>query len=217
MLAERNNPKRYTHLRRIFLNSSDTLNQYFRYRKPQKGELHLHLSLPWVNSFRLKPINETTKWSFGFWGASVGADYHHSKYQFLNVSASGVTDFLVPVPAPVDYSGEYEITSSTYMSASNNHRIGAFSAGYGLSFSRNTWQLLYSGRFGAPPPSRAPVKKTNYTLGLVLPFYYHTAKAFNLGLIYRPTFIQLNSVNRFQYEHLISIDFAWKIPLKKID
>ena len=58
----------------------------------KKGELHLHLSLPHINSFCIKPPSESYKSSFGFWGVSAGLDYYHSQSQFINVSASGVMD-----------------------------------------------------------------------------------------------------------------------------
>lgn len=38
---------------------------------------------------------------------------------------------------------------------------------------------------------------------------------FNIGIVYRPTFYRPDLINKFKYEHLISIDFAWKIRLMK--
>lgn len=216
MLVDRANPKRYTYPHRIYINSSDTIGRSFGHgHANNKGELLLHLSLPYINSFHLTPENEGTKTNTGFWGFTAGLDYYHSKNQFINFSVSAVTDFFVPVPAAVDISGEYELMASKYLSISNNHKIRRFSLGYGLSYSRNFWAFIYSDRFGAPPPSRDPVNKNNITLGLIFPSYFQIGENFNIGVVYRPTFYRPDLLNKFAYEHLISLDLAWKIRLKK--
>lgn len=216
MLVDREKPKRYSYPRRIYINSADTISQYYRYEQANnKGELHLHISLPHINSFNLKPESEGAKTNTGFFGLTVGLDYYHTKNQFLNVGISGVSDFLIPVPAPVDKSGEYESMSSRYASISNNYKLGRFSLGYGLSYVKNTWDLRYYDRFDPPPPTRESVKKSSSSVGLIFPSYFKLGQYFNIGVIYRPTFYRPNMVNKFKYEHLISIDFAWKIRLKK--
>jgi hypothetical protein len=120
----------------------------------------------------------------------------------------------VPVPAAVDISGEYELMSSSYLNISNNHKVRRFSFGYGFSYSKNTWDLRYYNRFNPPPPTRNPEKKSNNALGLVFSSYYLTGKRFTLGIVYRPTFYRLNAEPVFKYEHLLSLNFGWKIRLK---
>ena len=215
MLVDRNNPKRYSYPQRIYITSTDTISRYYRYRQTNKGELHLHISLPHINSISLNPENEETKTNTGFWGLTVGLDYYHSKNQFFNVGISGVSDFFVPVPAAIDISGEYELMSSRYASISNNHRLGRFSLGYGLSYARNTWDFRNYGNFDPPPPIKEPVKKSSNAFGLIFPTYFQQGKHFNMGVVYRPTFYRPKMTNKFKYEHLISIDFAWKIRIKK--
>jgi hypothetical protein len=216
MLVDRNNPKRYSYPQRIYINSSDTTSNYYLFgQSNNKGELHLHISLPHINSFRLTPDNEGAKINTGFWGLTVGLDYYHSKNQFINLGVSGVSDFFVPVPAAVDISGEYELMSSVYLGLSNNHRYRRLTIGYGLSFSRNTWDLRYYDRFDPPPPTRDPVKKSHISFGLVVPSYFQIGEYFNFGVIYRPSFYRPTVKENFKYEHLVSIDFAWKIRIKK--
>ena len=216
MLVDRNNPKRYSYPQRIYINSSDTICKYFRFgQSNNKGELHLSLSLPHINSFRLTPENEGTKTNTGFWGITIGLDYYHSNNQYINLGISGVSDFFVPVPAAVDISGEYELMSSKYIAISNNHRLSRFTIGYGFSYARNSWDFRYYDRFDPPPPTREPVKKRSNTFGLFFPTYFHLGEHFNIGVVYRPTFYRPNMIEKFKYEHLISIDFAWKIKLKK--
>jgi len=216
MFVERNNPKRYTYPQRIYINSTETIGQYYNFGQTNhKGELYLHVSLPYINSFQLTPENEGTKINTGFWGLTIGLDYYHSKNQYINLSASGVSDFFVPVPAAVDISGEYELMSSTYLSFSNNHRYKRFTIGYGLSYSRNTWDFRYYDSFDPPQPTIEPVKKSNIAFGLIFPTYFQMGEHFNIGVVYRPTFYRPNMTDKFEYEHLISIDFAWKIRLMK--
>lgn len=216
MLVDRKNPKRYSYPQRIYVNSADTISRYFRYGQANnKGELDLHLSLPHINSFCLTPENEGTKLNTGFWGLTIGLDYYHSKNQFINLGISDVSDFFVPFPAAIDLSGEYELMSSKYISLSNNYRLRRFTIGYGLSYARNTWDFRYYDSFDPPPPTREPVKKSSNAFGLIFPTYFQLGKHFNIGVVYRPSFYRPNMTDKFKYEHLISIDFAWKIRLKK--
>lgn len=180
-----------------------------------KAELYLHISLPYLNSFSLKPENEGTKTNTGFWGISLGLDYCYTKNKFVNLSVSCASDFFVPVPAAVDIIGEYELMSSIYISFSNNHRINRFTIGYGLSYARNTWDFRYYNRFNPAPPTREPIKRSHNSYGLVFPTYFQLSKNFHFGVIYRPTFFIPKLEDKFKYEHLISIDFAWKIRIKK--
>ncbi|HYC28150.1 MAG TPA: hypothetical protein VEB42_05025 [Chitinophagaceae bacterium] len=216
MLIDKDNPKRYSYPKRIYINSGDTISKYFRYgQSDNKGELYLHLSLPYINSFQLKPENEGAKLNTGFWGGAIGLDYFYSKDKFISAGFSGVSDFFVPVPAAVDISGEYEVMSSIYFSLSNNHRIKRFTIGYGLSYARNTWSLKYSNSFNPPPPARDPVTKSSNAFGLIFPVYFQLGEHFHLGAVYRPTFYRPNLDDKFSYEHLISIDLAWKLRLGK--
>jgi hypothetical protein len=212
---DRKNPKRYTFPGRVYVNTSDSSGKYVRYdARDRKGQIFLNVSLPWVNSFCLKPDNETYKSNTGFWGIAFGLDYYHSKHQFLTLTASAVTDLFVPVPAAVDYRGSYEIMSSTYIGVSNNHKIRNFSLGYGLSFAKNTWNLHYSGsQRDTLPIDKQPRKRSGSAIGFIFPIYYQFGQHFYAGVIYRPTFYRFSTSNQFSYEHLISIDVGWKIRL----
>jgi hypothetical protein len=209
-LLERKSPKRYGYPVVIYADAAKKENNL---RKPEKGSLFIHFSLPHVNAFQLSPDHESTKSNIGFGGLSGGLDYYYRKNRFISFSGSAVADFFIPVPATVDFSGPRELMTSRYLSLSNNHRIGRFSFGYGLSLGENTWDYQYHDRFDPPPPVRDPVKRSNTALGLVFPGYYQLGNSFNLGLIYRPSFLRFGGVKSFQYEHLISLDFAWKVRL----
>ncbi|MBS1538478.1 MAG: hypothetical protein JST20_12105 [Bacteroidetes bacterium] len=103
--------------------------------------------------------------------------------------------------------------STIYGSVTNNHKIDDFSFGYGLSYGRNNWSYKDFGRTDTIIPLRESKYKSHLSAGLLLSTYYQLGYYFNIGLVYRPTFIRFVSANTLQYEHIISVDFAWKIPL----
>lgn len=216
MLVDMNSQKKYSYPTRIYINSADTVGRYYKYPPSNnKGDVKLHISVPYINSFYMKPQKETSKSNTGFWGITAGLDYYHTKNQFLNVGVSSASDFFVPVPAAIDISGEFELMNSIFFTLSNNYKIKQFSLGYGLSFARNIWDFRFYDRFSPKPPSRDPVKKTHTAVGFIFPTYYQFGEMFNVGVIYRPTIFRPSLANKFSYEHLISVDFAYKIKLNR--
>ncbi|MFZ4797518.1 MAG: hypothetical protein ACOYMA_08480 [Bacteroidia bacterium] len=216
ILVDNNNMKKFTYPQRIYVNSFDTISKYFSYEQiNNKGQIHLHLSLPYINSFFLLPDYEKTKQNTGFLGLCVGLDYYHSKNQYVNFSTCFVTDFFVPFPAPVHFEGIKESMYSSYLSLSNNHKIKRMSIGYGVSYSKNTWNLQQFSGIDTLSPIIEPVKKSNNAFGFIFSMYYQTGEHINIGVVYKPSFLRLDSPNKFEYEHLISVDLAWKILLKK--
>lgn len=219
LLVDKNNDKRYGHPNHIYVKIKDTLtgNGYATYnnfdRNFRKGTFKLHVSLPWVNSFYLHPSQESAKSNTGFMGVSIGLDYYHVNNQYLSLSTRAATDFLVPFPAPYDFSGEHEFMNYFSVSLTNNYNLNRFSLGYGFTVAKNTWDLRYYKRWDPPLPSRDPVSKSHYTLGLTFPAYIQLAKSFNIGVIYSPSFYRPALLEKFKYEHLIHLDFAWKIRL----
>lgn len=185
-----------------------------------KGTWDLRLTIPYINHFRLKPDGEKYISKGGFLGAAIGFDYYHRNNQYLSVLTAGVLDFFLPFPVHIDYDYgeeivEKEFCSSTFISFTNNHRSKFFSIGYGLSYSHNSWILTYNIGYSFESNSSYLAQKyTNNTLGLMFTGYWLTKKSFSLGVIYRPNFIRFNISPTFKYEHLISIDLAWRIRLK---
>ena len=226
-LIDLTNRKRYYYGKIVSLNlyNSSTIikptilkhyEKYISHTYPtSQRQINLTLSLPWINNFYLHPQNETTKANTGFWGISAGLEYYYKNNKYLSLTASALMDFFVPVPAAVDISGEYALMSSTYFSLMDNYKFKRFSVGYGLNYSRNTWDYRYYTRFNPPPPTREPVKKTSNSVGLTINGHYQIGKHFFIGLIYRPTVLAVKPTPQFKYEHLISMEFAWKIRLRK--
>lgn len=214
-LVDINTPKKYSYPKTIFVDTSDSSTKYYRYNKnPRTRELHFRLLMPFVNGYYFKPDNETSyKRKNGFWGLGLGLDYYYNPKMFLNFSVISAIDLLIPVPAPIDYSGEVEFARTVFTTINNNHLIRKFRLGYGISYSYNVWELRYYNSFDPLPPTRLPTKKHNLSFGFMFPIHYEIGNHFLLGMIYRPTFLRLSEVTPFQYEYFISLDLSWKFKV----
>jgi hypothetical protein len=79
---------------------------------------------------------------------------------------------------------------------------------------KHTWNFSDYG--GLDTMALKPHKsKSNIALGLVFPVDFQLGRRFYIGVIYRPTFFRFGVVKNFRYEHLISVDFSWKLRIKK--
>ena len=182
---------------------------------PSTGESHnrgpdLVLSIPYANTFLTVLELEGVKSSFGFLGISLGLNLHHSGNQFVNFGISGVMDFPIPFPASIHYDGEVEGIGSAHISLSNNHKVNRFTFGYGLSFASYRWTRTL---WAIGHEVISSISEQHFALGFIFPVYFQIRNRFNIGIIYRPTLLRLNTINKFAYEHIISLDFAWRIPL----
>jgi hypothetical protein len=226
-LVDLTNQKRFYYGKLIVLNRYDTvktlkpdllakIDRYFAKKYPaQKGQVNLSLSLPYVNSFCLQPVNETTKVNTGFWGLSAGLEYYYKDNRYMSLRAGAVSDFFLPAPAAVDLLGKHELMTSAYLSFTNNHKVNRFHFGYGINYARNVWELS---DYGPPDPQLPPpetIEKSSKSLGFTFNVYHQVNEYFFIGLIYRPSVLRIDPVTQFRYEHLISLDFNWKIRLKK--
>lgn len=195
-------PKRYTYQKNVYLDFKSKSTMAPRFASGRKGQTNLVLSLPHINSFYLQSQDESTEASTGFFGISAGLDKYYSARKFINVYLSANLNFIFPIPAPVEYSIYKEPMSTGYLGLTDNIQYRNFSIGYGVNYATNTWD------------NGDPVESST-SFGLILNGYYRFSKYFYGGIIYRPSLITVEPVSEFRYEHLISIDFAWKIRLKK--
>ena len=165
-----------------------------------KGQILLQLSLPYINNFYLKPLDEGTKNNSGFIGYSIGIDYYYKSNHYVNFSFSQIQDFFIPIVF-VDRGDEYERMGSSIFSLTNNHIVNRLTIGYGFVFSKNSWELRNI-LWDKNSSTREPVKKDNNAIGFSLSTYYHFYQCGYLGIIYRPTFLRLNVNPTFKYEQL---------------
>jgi hypothetical protein len=206
MLVDFNNPKRYGYRRRSYLALKDTTVILRRFASVPKGTMYFSLSpLPSVNLFSLKsPEGQSTPG--GPLGLAVGVDYFYKPDGYISLSVGTGTS------AFVDHIGNgYFDTGRTFFgNIMNNHIIGSFKLGYGLSFS----ELLWS-------------RETNYDtvslvesvrsagIGLSFSAQYRITKNLGLGLLYQPTLLSVNRSPAFGYQHYISAGVVWKWRIRR--
>lgn len=208
MFVDRNNPKRFTYPRRVYLDSSWQIESF---PLPRKGDFNFQVSLPYINTFLMQPTGRPLAANTGFWGFGLGVDYYHQNQQYLSLNLRTASDFPLPILVPINYREGDVFVNSNHLSLSNHHRHKRFDWGYGLSWIENRWgQDFYGGdtdTISTPSFNR----QRHQALGLTLSGYYFTGRSFHLGLIYRPSFVRLYINPVYKYEHLISLDLAWKI------
>lgn len=198
----------------------------------EKGAVNLRLSTPYINGFNFSYGNER-KPQAGFFGISLGFDVFLKDRMFLNLSGSGIMDFLLPFPAPIYYIGVSNHMNSVYGTLSNNHLLfrNRLSLGYGITFGRNNWNTHDHSRPPNPPyedpeeateedPAEviepASIYRHSNAFGFVFPVYYYVTRSFYVGVVYRPMFLQFaGGTTRFVYQHTLSLDLGWRIRLTK--
>ncbi|NVK28106.1 MAG: hypothetical protein HWE14_08680 [Flavobacteriia bacterium] len=179
------------------------------------GDIHLHVSLPYANGYQFEPIGLGTKTKFGFLGVAAGVDYYIVNTQFLHLGTYFTSDFFIPFPAPVTYEGgEFEFLGSSSMILTNNHHIGErIVIGYGLSYAKNRYNYQDQRWMDTTITLNDGISKSHFSFGLAFSSYYRFSEHFHLGLIYRPTYYRFNTSEPLAYEHVISLDLAWKFRL----
>ncbi len=205
-----NGPKRYGYPSNLYIDFEAPDSTVTRFVPTFKGQTNLTISIPYINTFKLKPEGEPIKINTGFWGLAVGLDKYYRTNKFVNLTLTAATDFFVPVPAAVTIEGEYERMSSVYLSLTNNRVFNRWSIGYGLNYSWNTWTYYEDYLV-----SDNSISKPSQSIGLTLNGYFRVSHGFHLGLIYRPTLLRVQPATEFLYEHLITLDLLWRIRLNR--
>ncbi len=217
MLLDLNSPKRWGFPRHIYVDVADTTSQYFS-APPNQG-WYLYLSLPFINNFRFEPQNQfITKTRSGFFGFSLGLEYFYRKNASFRFTGSAISAHPFFIPFPIRREGAFETVGSAYLALTHHHLLSKWSFGYGLTHGEDVW--IREMAIVATPEDPFAIDQTafnkrNAFWGLAFPLYYRFNRLFYLGLIYRPTILRIGVTPSINYEHAISLDFAWKIRLSK--
>ncbi|MEO0472329.1 MAG: hypothetical protein AAF206_22080, partial [Bacteroidota bacterium] len=191
MLLDLKNEKAYTYPKSIYIKPRNGGISYgYHGTGNHRGEWNFHLSIPYINHFSYTPNSRTEKnQNTGFWGIRAGLAFYHSPQSYLSISGTRITDFFFPIPAPIDLEGERESLYASFISLTNNHQMGRFSFGYGISYGLNSWSRKY---FGYDDAAQEPIfwseDRSGEVLGLEFPLQVRFNRGFTMGLIYRPTF-----------------------------
>jgi len=216
------NDKRFYYGRKHKLNAKDTTflidtpirktwSGFASTKYPRKkGDWRINVSIPYINTFSFSPKDFGTKNNTGFWGISLGADYFYKPDKFLNARIATAIDFFVPVPAAVSQDDIREDLKTRFIEFTDNFKFGRISLGYGLNYSLNTWK--YTDESDADDVIR--IRRQSGGLGISGNAYVQISRSFYLGAFYRPTLLRVSPKTELKYEHLISVELMFKIPIK---
>ena len=207
MLVDRDNLKRYCYSSRNWLTIKDTMVYRRRFAPLPKGTMRLSVGLPLVNVFQLKSQNRIYT-SGGLFGLEAGLDYFYKTDGYISLSAGAATDAGLGERFGKGY---YERGRSLYASIKNNHVIGSFDLGYGVSFSGLEWKRL---PYGDTIHLHESVKSTG--LGLSLSGQYRFGNYFRMGVLYQPNIFSTNLTPAFNYQHYMAVNLLWKLPLNRV-
>jgi hypothetical protein len=193
---------------RTFIMYTDSALKIFRFpATTKKGTIHLTLSFPWINFFHTKTFNGYRNFS-GFYGVEGGIEYFYKDNHYFSLNYGSATDFPLPMGGAVDYSGEHQTTTTSYLSLRKNYSINKFDFGYGLNISKHSWQLEND-----TDSTFVTIHSNSIGLGCSFAVQYRFTKFFRFGLLYQPIFIDLTNNSKFNYQHFISIEFIAKFPI----
>lgn len=111
-----------------------------------------------------------------------------------------------------------KILFSYFASATDNIVYNKFSFGYGINYSVNFWREWYrdlGDTVDIPMGDRTTYSNKN--LGLTLNSYYKIGKTTYVGIIYRPSLLNIDGGIDPIYEHLISLEIQWKLFLFNLE
>jgi len=205
MLVDKDHPKRYAYRRWNYLALKDTAKTLRRFAPVPKGTARFSLSAPLFNSFSLKSPEGRSS-PIGLIGMEAGFDYFYKPDRYISLSA-GVGSSVFG-----DHIGKgyYTKGDAVFGSIRNNHVIGSFDLGYGLSFSNLLWSKV---TIGDTVNLDRSVRSTG--IGFSLSAQYRLGKYFRIGILYQPTLLTPNLSPSFNYQHYISAGLAWRWAIKR--
>lgn len=207
MLADKKNPKRYSYPQSIYIHPTDTGSFLKIQPANRKGELYFWTTFPAINIFHFRPEEEMIRNSLGGAGITLGIDYFYSSRQYLSVSLSAVSDVIVLSNSSQPSHGPEFITSYQFI-VSNNHRFRRLSTGYGLVFAQNSWCVPFHYLI---PVFQQPVSKIHAAYGGMVSCSYQATDLLHVGVSYRPLFHRSEVSRGLIYEHVLGVDFTWKM------
>lgn len=203
MLVDKDNVKRYGYPKRNYLELEDTVVKRYNFAPVKKGTLQLSLSLPYTTVFNVKAIDKRYK-SVGVFGLEAGLDYFYEDNNYLSLNFGVATDRF----------GEYlgkgymQTADVRYSSFKNNNIVGSFDFGYGVNVSQLRWSQQ---TFGDTIKIDHLIKSTQ--LGLSLSAQYRLGYYFRFGVLYQPILLNADFKSSFNYQHYLSLNLSWKLPI----
>jgi len=204
MLVDKDNRKRYAYPRRNYFIVKDTMIKRVAFAPIKKGTVNVSFSWPLPSFFNLQ--SESGNYvSSGPLGLQTGLDYFYKNNQYISLNLGAATDIFG------EYLGKgyYESANLVFVNLMNNNIIGRFDFGYGAHLSIFEWRRKTMG-------DTINLDKTIKTTaaGPGLSTQYRFGDYFRLGILYQAAIFRLHATPVFKYQHYISLNLTWKLPLK---
>jgi len=191
-------------------NNFDSKTNYNTWLPPEKNLFNLKYSIPEGNHLYLnKGYDYGT--TFGFLGISAGFEYYFSDKYCLNVDFGGLTDFMLPFPAPVDYMGDYDRSFAVYSDIQLGSDYKNLHYDVGIQFTRTSYYERETVDLFPVYIDTLKHKKIQNNLGFAFSSYYRISKYFNIGINYYPSFLVLERNPKFHYSHLLFFELMFRV------
>lgn len=209
------NHKRYTYPRYMTINLEKSKmlpnRDYVRWILPEKGLINIKLSVPEGNHLY---INKGKGYgnSFGFLGISGGIEYYFTDKYCINTDIGTLTDFMLPVPAPIRYEGIYDRSFAIYGDVQVGSDFKRLHYDVGLQFNRTKYYEYDT--LSTYPVHSDTLKyyQVQKNIGLALSTAYKFSNGFSLGINYYPSVNLPNgNVYKVHYSHLIFFELIFKL------
>jgi hypothetical protein len=207
MLIDKNSDKRFEYQKYNYFIKQENgiINKRF---KPYKNkQVKLVISLPYINFFKIQTDSGKVN-KFGFMGISAGINYFLKHNNYLSLNIGTAIDFMAPFPAPVDYYGPVEFSSTSYLDLRFNKISPRIEYGLGINLSQMKWREDFYGPMDSTIVY-TPSQYKSLNLGLSCSFQYRFSPLFNIGILYHPQFYDFYN-KQYNYQHFISTEFIWR-------
>lgn len=206
MLADKDHPKRYGYPAHNYITVNDTDVVIRRYAPEEKGAFYLSLGIPYLQSFHMRQPDGRYS-SSGIFGLEAGVEYYYRPDRFLSLNLGTGMDKVGEYIG----TGYYQSGMTGYASLRHNHVTGNFEWGYGLNYSQLIW-----GRHTYGDTIKIEQSYRNHLIGFSLAAHYRLGRFIRMGMSYEPGFLRLSPVKQIDYQHHISLQIVWKLPLRRL-
>ena len=213
------NPKRFTYPTYITINFDETnkslSTRYYKWLASEKNLLTFKISVPEGNYLYLNKGKGYGN-AFGFLGISGGIEYYITDKHCVNFDIGTLTDFMLPIPAPVDYMGSYDRSFATYGDLQIGRDFHRLHYDYGLQFTRTEYYERETVELFPDYIDTLKYSIKQNSIGLSISTYYRISNGFNLGINYYPSFLSLGT-NKLtaHYSHLLFFELVFRIEAIK--
>jgi hypothetical protein len=207
MLVDNTNDKRFEYQKYNYFIKQDYRFVNKRFKPFNDKQIKLVISLPYINIYKIQTDSGKVN-KFGFMGISAGINYFIKNNSYLSLNVGTAIDFLAPFPAPVDYYGPAEFSSTSYLNLRFNKISPRLEYGLGLNISQMKWRKEYYGPMDSTEVF-TPSQYKSLNVGISCSFQYRFTPRFNIGILYQPQFYDFFN-KQYIYQHFISTEFIWR-------